>query len=115
AQLGRNVAEKASLGVAAIAALVAFSIDRDPLAIALFATATHAATANQAVARIAALEIGKAVLAALRRGVVFRTAEALDRAGRVSSAVFCARGTLLLGEPEVAGVEAFGDFEGDKV
>ena len=39
---------------------------------------------------------------ALERGVVFRTADALDRAGRVGTAAFCARGTLLLGEPEVA-------------
>jgi cation transport ATPase len=115
AVLGRNVATKGSLVAAAIVALVALSTDRDPLLVALFAAATHAATANQAVARIAALEIAEGVLSALRRGVVFRTAEALDRAGRVSTAVFCARGTLLLGEPEVAGVEAFGDFEPDLV
>jgi P-type Cu+ transporter len=115
AQLGRSIATKGSLIAAAIVALVAFSTDRDPLVVALFAAATHAAAANQAVARIAALEIAEAVLSALKRGVVFRTAEALDRAGRVSAAVFCARGTLLLGEPEVAGVEAFGDFAPDKV
>src|SRR5206468_7683694 len=89
--------------------------DREPLVIALFAAAAHAAAANHAVARIAALEIAETVLAALRRGVVFRTADALDRAGRVSTAVFCARGTLLLGEPEVAGVESFGDFAPDRV
>jgi P-type E1-E2 ATPase len=115
AELGRNIATKGSLLAAVIVALAAFSTDRESLVIALFAAATHAAVANQAVARIAALEIAEAVLAALRRGVVFRTAEALDRAGRVSTAVFCARGTLLLGEPEVAGVESFGDFEADKV
>lgn len=115
AELGRNIATKGSLVAAAIVALVAFSTDRDPLVVALLAAATHATVANQAVARIAALEIAEAVLSALRRGVVFRTADALDRAGRVSAAVFCARGTLLLGEPEVAGVEAFGDFEPSKV
>lgn len=115
ALLGRNIATKGALVAAVVAALVAFSTDRDPLVVALFATATYAAAANHAVARIAALEIATAILAALKRGVVFRTAEALDRAGRVSTAVFCARGTLLLGEPEVAGVEAFGDFEPDRV
>ena len=47
-------------------------------------------------------------MAGLQRGIVFRSAEALDRAGRVTLGVFCARGTLLLGEPEVASLDAFG-------
>lgn len=115
ALFGRNIASRGAIIGAGVAALVAFSTDRDPLTIALFAIAAHAAVANQAVARVAALEIAEGILSALRRGVVFRTADAFDRAGRVSTAVFCARGTLLLGEPEVAGAEAFGDFDPDRV
>ena len=47
------------------------------------------------VATLASLRVAATVLGALRRGAVFRTAEALDRAGHASLVVFCARGTLL--------------------
>jgi P-type E1-E2 ATPase len=46
-------------------------------------------------------------LAALAHGIVYRDAVAFDRAGQVDVAVACARGTLLLGEPEVVAIEAF--------
>lgn len=108
-RLGRSFATRGSIIAATAAALAAFSADRGLVLIALQATVAYAALANAGVAQIAALHVGSAVLAALRRGVVFRTARALDRAGRASVAAFCARGTLLLGEPEVANVEAFGD------
>jgi P-type E1-E2 ATPase len=85
------------------------------LEIAMFAIATQAAFANAGVAQIAALHIGRSVLASLRRGIVFRSADALDRAGKVSVGAFCARGTLLLGEPEVANVEPIGDVEAERV
>jgi P-type E1-E2 ATPase len=115
ARLGRNVALRGSIVVGAVAALAAFTGDRDPVWVAVFAAAAHAALANRAVAQVAALHVALAVLASLRRGVVFRSADALDRAGKVSSAAFCARGTLLLGEPEVASIEAFGSFDADTV
>ena len=92
-----------------------FSADKDPLVIAIYAVAAYAALANRAVSHIAALHVGQSVIAALKRGVVFRTADAFDRAGRVSTAAFCARGTLLLGEPEVASIEAFGTVEASAV
>jgi Cu+-exporting ATPase len=47
--------------------------------------------------------------------VAFRSAEALDRAGRVSSVAFCARGTLLLGEPEVTSIDALAGFDAENV
>jgi P-type E1-E2 ATPase len=94
-----------------VAALAAFSADRDLVIIAIYAVATYAVLANRGVSQVAPLHVTDAVLQALRRGVVFRTADALDHAGRVGTAAFCARGTLLLGEPEVASIEAFGTFE----
>ena len=115
ARLGHNLAVRGAIVAAAVAALAAFTSDRDPIWIVVYAVAAHAALANRAVAQVAALHVAKAVLASLRRGVVFRTAESLDKAGRVSSAAFCARGTLLLGEPEVASIEAFGSFDADTV
>ncbi|HEX7668565.1 MAG TPA: HAD-IC family P-type ATPase, partial [Polyangiaceae bacterium] len=111
ARLGRNLATRGSIVAGVVAALAAFSADRDLVVIAIYAVATYAVLANRGVSQVAPLHVTDAVLRALRRGVVFRTADALDHAGRVGTAAFCARGTLLLGEPEVASIEAFGTFE----
>jgi Cu+-exporting ATPase len=112
---GRLTAERAAPLAAGLAALTAFAANHDPLGIAMFAIAGQAALANAGIAQIAALHVARAVLGALQRGVAFRTAEALDRTGRVSIVAFCARGTLLLGEPEVANVEPIGQHEPERV
>jgi P-type E1-E2 ATPase len=57
----------------------------------------------------------RCVLDALEQGIVFRSAAALDAAGRVSTAVFCARGTLLLGEPELSSIEVTSRLSEDQV
>jgi P-type E1-E2 ATPase len=85
------------------------------LQIVLLGLSGQAAVANPAVAHLAALHVARGVLRGLRRGVAFRTAEAFDASGRVTLATFCARGTLLLGEPEVANVEPVGDHDASQV
>lgn len=115
ARIGRLTAERAAPLAAGLAALAGYAEDQPPLIIAMFAVAAQTALANAGVAQIGALHVLETVLAALRRGIVFRSAEALDKAGRVSVAAFCARGTLLLGEPEVANVEPIGDTDAERV
>ncbi len=115
ARAGKLTAERAAPLVAGLAALAAYAEDQSTLVIVLFAAAAQAALANTGVAELGSLTIMDSVLSALRRGIVFRSADALDRAGRVSVAAFCARGTLLLGEPEVANVEPFGEVEPGRV
>ncbi|GMV16284.1 MAG: hypothetical protein AMXMBFR56_45080 [Polyangiaceae bacterium] len=115
ARVGRLTAERAAPLAAGLAALAGYAEDQSPLVIAMFAVAAQSALANAGVAQIGALHMMESVLLGLRRGIVFRSAEALDKAGRVSVAAFCARGTLLLGEPEVANVEPIGDVEPERV
>jgi P-type Cu+ transporter len=115
ARVGRLTAERAAPLAAGIAALAAYAEDQSTVAIVMFAVAAQSAFANAGVAQVGALYVFESVLAALRRGIVFRSAEALDKAGRVSVAAFCARGTLLLGEPEVANVEPIGAVEAERV
>lgn len=112
---GRLIAERAAPLAAGLGALTSFAANADSLTIALFALAAQAAVANPVIAQVAALTVARGVLDGLRRGVAFRTAEALDTAGRVNIATFCARGTLLLGEPEVANVEPIGDHDAARV
>jgi P-type Cu+ transporter len=115
ARAGRLIAERGAPFAAGLAALTAFAANQDLLGIAMSATAAQAAIATAGIAQIAALHVARTVLAALERGIAFRTAEAFDRTGRVSIAAFCARGTLLLGEPEVTNVEPIGPHESERV
>jgi cation transport ATPase len=111
ARFGRLYADRGALLVTGLAALTAFAAGLDGVDILLVAVAVQAAAAHAVTAQVASLRVARTVLAALHRGIVFRTAEALDRAGRVTLGVFCARGTLLLGEPEVATLDAFNGHE----
>jgi len=111
ARWGRLFAERGSLLVTGLTALTAFAAGLDGVEMLLVAVAVQAAGAQVITAALAALRVGTTIMADLQRGIVFRSAEALDRAGRVTLGVFCARGTLLLGEPEVASLDAFGTHE----
>ncbi len=111
ARAGYLLAERGAPLAAGFAALTAFAGAYGHLQIIMYAVAAQAAVANAGVAQIGALHVAKTVLEALRRGIAFRSADALDRAGRVSSVAFCARGTLLLGEPEVANIEPVGSHD----
>ena len=115
ARLGRQAAERWAPLSAGLAALTSYAGNQDVIAICAAAVAAHAALANVGVAQIASIHVLRSVLGALRRGIAFRSADALDRTGRVQSAAFCARGTLLLGEPEVTNVEAIGQQEPERV
>jgi cation transport ATPase len=115
ARLGRNFAEKAAPFVAGFAALLAFAGSGSSPTVLLLGVASFAALAQAGVAEIGSLQLMRAVLMALRRGIAFRSAEALDRAGRVSGVAFCARGTLLLGEPEVTSIDALAGHDAEGV
>jgi Cu+-exporting ATPase len=115
ARFGRVWAERIAPLAALLAALFAFVSDSDLVAILLLAAAVQAALGHPALGGMGALRVGAGILDALARGVAFRTAEGFDRAGKASTVVFCARGTLLLGEPEVANIEALGSGEAEQV
>lgn len=115
ARIGRLTAERGAPIAAGLAALTAFAQNHGWLGIVMFAVAAQAALSSAGVAEIGALHVGLSVLASLKRGIAIRSADALDRAGRISSLAFCARGTLLLGEPELANIEPIGAHEPEKV
>jgi cation transport ATPase len=98
---GRIFAERLAPFLTGAAALAAFAGNLDWVEVGVLAVAVHAALTSPVLATVPALHVARAILSGLHRGVAFRAAEAFDRAGKVSSLAFCARGTLLLGEPEV--------------
>lgn len=71
--------------------------------------------ANPVCAKAASFELRKVALNAARNGIAFHDAGVLDRAGSVSIAVFCSRGSLLLATPELVAVEGFGRTRTDEV
>jgi cation transport ATPase len=72
------------------------------------ASAGGYAAAGFAAVAAAAIAHARGHIAAQRRGIVYKDADAFDAAARADVAVVCSRGTILLGEPEIVAVEAVG-------
>lgn len=106
AHAARSLAERWSAAAAVIGAVAALVAHRSPIEVAMIAIAVHAALATSVTAGVPSVHVARGILLGLRRGIVYKSADAWDRAGRVGVSMFCARGTLLLGEPEVAEIEA---------
>jgi P-type E1-E2 ATPase len=105
-QSSRALAERWAVVATLIGAVSAVLARRNPIEVAMIAVAVHAALCTPIIASIAATHVARGILLGLRRGIIYRSADAWDRAGKVTVSMFCARGTLLLGEPELAELEA---------
>lgn len=108
AHAGRSLAERWAIAAAVVGAIVSFAARRAMIEVVMTAVAVHAALATSVIAAVPPAHVLRGILLGLRRGIVYKSADAWDRAGRVVTAMFCARGTLLLGEPEVAELLALG-------
>ncbi|MBI5538183.1 MAG: cation-translocating P-type ATPase [Deltaproteobacteria bacterium] len=108
-RLARIVTERGSLAAAALAGLAAFVNNAKPPMVILSMLAAHLAVASMATAAIPSLHVLRSVLDTLARGVSYFDAQAWDRAAQATVMVFCARGTLLLGEPQVAEIVRLGN------
>jgi cation transport ATPase len=108
ALLSRTIAQRGGLLAMSLAGFAAL-INGEPTAqIVLSAIAAYASITTATVASMAAVHVARGVLSGLAQGIAYRTASDWDRAGDVSIAAFCARGTLLIGEPELADLEPLG-------
>ena len=115
ARIGRLTAERAAPVIAGFAALAAYAGNEGGMPMLLLAVAVLGSLAQPGVAEMGSLHVARAILEGLRRGIVFRSASGFERAGSVTATAFAARGTLLLGEPEVANIEAFGALDPEQV
>ena len=105
----RRIVERGAIVPVVLAVVYALVRRKPPLDAALVAVAGAAAIASLPLAVAAPLAIGHGIAAALRRGIVYNHAESWEKCARTAAAVFCARGTLLRGEPELSDVERTGD------
>ncbi len=106
-RFGRLVAERVAPAAAIVLGAGFAFLGWGALDVAMVVVAIYAAIGNIAVGSLASLAVARGVRSALLRGVVYNSAQAWDACSRVTAAVFCARGTLLRGEPELVEIEVF--------
>jgi Cu+-exporting ATPase len=80
-----------------------------------YALATAGVLLSPAGLLLIQAEVMRVVLSALRHGIVITTASAIEAASKTSAAVFCARGTLLLGEPELSFLHPMGAMDAPRL
>lgn len=101
--------------VVLLVAAVSWSQGQDSLTILSYALATAAVLTGPALPKLVRLEVLRSALETLNHGIVVASAAVLETAGRVTRAVFCARGTLLLGEPQLSTLEPLGTLSNDEI
>jgi len=94
---------------------IAFANGAKPIESIACGAAALAAFATPVASFAVALLHARGHLRALQHGIVHRDGKSFDRAGRAQIAVVCARGTVLLGEPEIVAIEAVGSNEASAV
>lgn len=85
--------------------LLALALGRTKVEVAMTIAAVQSGLATSVLGALPSVHVVRGILLALRRGITYRSADAWERAAQVGVGVFCARGTLLLGEPELAEIE----------
>lgn len=104
----RLAVERGAPAAAALAAAAAFAANANPPEILATACAGAIAFGAKAASSMVASSFARAQLGALASGVSFKDARAFERAGSANVAVLCARGTVLLGEPDIVAIEPIG-------
>jgi P-type Cu+ transporter len=115
ARVARALAGRGGLLGMILGALAGIANGESAAGVALTAIAAWASITTAAVGTLAAVHVGRGILEGLRRGIAYRCPADWDKAGEVSIAAFCARGTLLLGEPELADLEVVGKASEEQV
>jgi Cu+-exporting ATPase len=110
ARLAERLASTGAVTLGLLVVVACLSLEVSPMLALGYGAAALAALANVALADLIAISVAQGVHRLQLRGICFRSAAALDRAGRVSSVVFCDRGTLLSGELSVASIEPAGNL-----
>jgi cation transport ATPase len=111
----RHTVERGALVAAVLVGIAAFAANATPVEIVAAMCAGATAFAAKAAASLVGLHFARAHLQALGHGITYKDARAFERAASANIAVLSARGTVLLGEPEIVAVEPEGAFEVERV
>jgi cation transport ATPase len=104
----RLCVERGSVVAGALAGVAAFSANAPPSEVLAAISAAAIAFGAKALSSFVGLHFARAHLDALANGIAYKDARAFERASGMDVAVLSARGTVLLGEPEIVAVEPIG-------
>jgi Cu+-exporting ATPase len=104
----RLTIERGAPVAAALVGVAAFAANATPVEIFATACAGAIAFGSRAVASFVALHFARAHLEALASGITFKDPRAFERAGATNIVVLSARGTVLMGEPEIVAIDPMG-------
>jgi cation transport ATPase len=111
----RHTIERGAPVAALLVGIAAFAANATVVEIVAAMCAGAVAFAAKAVVSVVALHYARAHLEALASGITYKDARAFERAASANTAVLSARGTVLLGEPEIVAVEPVGAFDVERV
>jgi cation transport ATPase len=114
-RLLRLAVERGAPVAALLLGLAAFGANSTPVQIVAAMCAGAVAFGAKGVASFVALHFTRAHLEALASGIAYKDPRAFERAAAAHLAVLSARGTVLLGEPEIVAIEPIGAFEVERV
>ncbi len=104
----RHVIERGAPAAAALVGVAAFVGNATAVEAVAAASAAAMAFGAKALSSIVGIQFARAHLQALASGIAYKDAAAFERAGTADVAVLSARGTVLLGEPEIVAIEGVG-------
>ncbi len=114
-RLLRITVERGAPIAAGLLGLAAFGASSTPVQILAAMCAGAVAFGARGVGSFVALHFTRAHLEALASGITYKDPPAFERAGAAHVAVLSARGTVLMGEPEIVAVEPIGSFALERV
>ena len=104
----RHVIERGSPLAAGLVGVAAFAANATPVEILATMSAGAMAFGVKAVASLVGLHFARAHLEALASGITYKDPRAFERAAATNVAVLSARGTVLMGEPEIVAIDPTG-------
>jgi Cu+-exporting ATPase len=104
----RHSVERGVPVAALVVGVTSFLANATPVQVLAAMSAGAMAFGAKALVSLVALHYARAHLEALASGITYKDPSAFERAGTANIAVLSARGTVLLGEPEIVAVEPIG-------
>jgi cation transport ATPase len=111
----RLIVERGTLAAAALVAAATYANNGSPIEVVAAASAAAMAFGAWTVAVVVSMHHARAQGEALSHGVVFKDPNAFHEAGGSDVAVLCARGTVLMGEPEIVALEPIASLDAPRV
>jgi Cu+-exporting ATPase len=104
----RHTVERGVPVAAVLVGAATFATSATPVEVLAAMSAAAMAFGAKALVSLVGLHFARAHLAALASGITYKDPRAFERAGSANIAVLSARGTVLLGEPEIVAIEPIG-------